>query len=514
MRKIKEILRLKHELGLGLRQIARSQGLSHSTVSDYLARAEAAGITWPLPEDLDEAAVEARLFPGHGEEPRRRRPEPDWAWVHRELRRKGVTLQLLWLEYKQEHPDGYQYSRFCDLYHRWRQTLDIPLRQVHRAGEKVFVDWAGQTVPVVDPATGEVREAYVFVGALGASNYTYAEASFSQDLRAWILAHCRMFEFFGGVPRIVVPDNPKTAVTQACRYEPGLNRSYEEMAAHYGAVVLPARPKKPRDKAKVETAVQMVERWVLAPLRHRTFFSLAELNRAIREGIEALNDRPFQKLAGSRRTLFEALDRPALLPLPARRYEHAEWKRATVNIDHHVEVDHNYYSVPHRLVRREVEVRLTATTVEVLHRGQRVASHVRSYGRGQYLTDERHRPAAHQRHLEWTPSRLIRWAEAVGPETARLVRTLLETRPHPEQGYRSCLGIIRLGRRFGSARLEAACGRALLLGALSYRSVRSILEKGLDRLPLEAPGQPPAPIRHPNLRGARYYGDEGGASSC
>lgn len=278
MRKIREILRLKHELGLRLRQIARSQGLSHGTVSQYLAWAAAAGIRWPVPEGVDEVALEARLFPGNGEQPRRRRPEPDWGWVHRELRRKGVTLQLLWLEYKHEHPDGYQYSRFCELYHRWRRNLDIPLRQVHRAGEKVFVDWAGQTVPVVDPTTGEVREAYVFVGTLGASNYTYAEASFSQDLRAWILAHCRLFEFFGGVPAMICPDNPKTAVTQTCRYEPGLNRSYEEMAAYYGAAVLPARPRKPRDKAKVETGVQVVERWVLAPLRHRTFFSLAELN--------------------------------------------------------------------------------------------------------------------------------------------------------------------------------------------------------------------------------------------
>lgn len=514
MRKIKEILRLKHEVGLGLRQIARSQGLSHSTVSDYLARAEAAGIAWPLPEDLDEAALEARLFPGNASEAGRGRAEPDWAQVHQELRRKGVTLQLLWLEYKQEHPDGYQYSRFCDLYHRWRQSLDIPMRQVHRAGEKVFVDWAGLTVPVADPATGEVRDAYVFVGALGASNYTYAEASLTQEQPAWIMAHCRMFEHFGGVPALIVPDNPKTAVTKACRYEPGLNRTYEDMAAHYGAVVIPARPSKPRDKAKVETAVQIVERWVLAPLRHRTFFSLAELNRAIREGIEALNNRPFQKLPGTRCTLFETLDRPALKPLPARRYEYADWKRATVNIDHHVEVAGNYYSVPYQLIRQEVEVRLTATTVEVLQRGQRVASHARSHSKGRYITDDRHRPAAHRKHLEWTPSRLAAWAETVGPETARLVNAILESRPHPEQGYRSCLGVMRLGRRFGTERLEAACGRALLLGALSYRSVKSILEKGLDRQPLEAAAARPAPVRHPNLRGAAYYANKEGASSC
>ncbi len=491
-----------------------SQGLSHSTVSGYLARAEAAGIRWPLPEEVDDAALEAQLFPGNGDQPNRRRPEPDWARVYQELRHKGVTLQLLWLEYKQAHPDGYQYSRFCDLYRRWLKTLDVPLRQVHRGGEKAFVDWAGQTVPVVDRATGEVREAHVFVGVLGASNYTYAEASFTQDLPAWIEAHCRMFEFFGGVPGAIVPDNTKTAVSWTCRYEPGLVRSYEEMAAHYGTVILPARPRKPRDKAKVETAVQVVERWVLAPLRHRTFTSLPELNQAIREGIEALNHRPFQKLSGSRRTLFEALDRPALKPLPAQRYEYAEWKRAKVNIDYHVEVDRNFYSVPYQLVGQEVEVRLTAGTVEVFHRVQRVASHRRSHGRGQTLTDPQHRPAAHQRHLEWTPSRLIRWAEGIGPQTAALVRTLLESYPHPEQGYRSCLGILRLAKRFGPARLEAACGRALRLGARSYRSVRSILDHGLDRLPLEAQDQAPAPVHHLNLRGAAYYTNSGGACPC
>lgn len=514
MRKVKEVLRLKHEVGLGLRQIARSCGLSHSTVSEYLGRAEVAGIGWPLPADLDDAALEARLFPGNGEDPTRCRPEPDWAEIHQELRKKGVTLHLLWLEYKAQNPDGYQYSRFCERYHHWRQLLDIPMRQVHRAGEKVFVDWAGLTVKVADPQTGEVREAYVFVGALGASNYTYAEASFQQDLPAWIMAHCRMFEFFGGVTRIIVPDNPKTAVIKACRYEPGLNLTYQEMAAHYGTVIIPARPGKPRDKAKVETAVQVAERWVLAPLRHRTFFSLAEVNQALREGIEALNNRPFQKLPGCRRTLFESLDKPALKPLPARRYEFAEWKKAGVNIDHHVEVADNFYSVPYQLVQQAVEVRLTATTVEILYRGQRVAAHTRVFGKGQYVTNDHHRPTAHQKHLEWTPDRLVHWAESVGPNTGRLVQVILASRPHPEQGYRSCLGIIRLAKHYSVPRLEAAAGRALALGAHSYHSVKSILGKGLDRLPLEAEVSGPAPIPHQNLRGADYYSQNKEVPSC
>ena len=501
MRKVREVLRLRHELGLGLRQIARSLGLSHSTVSGYLGRAEAAGVLWPLPEDLGDAELEARLFPG-SEGQGRRRPEPDWGRVHRELRRKGVTLQLLWLEYKREHPNGYQYSRFCDLYRRWLKTADLVMRQVHRAGEKVFVDWAGLTVPVVDSATGEVREAYVFVGALGASNYTYAEASFSQALPAWITAHCRMFEFFGGVPAVVVPDNPRTAVVQSCRYEPDLHPTYREMAAHYGTAIIPARPKKPRDKAKVETAVQAVERWVLAPLRNRTFFSLAELNQAIREGIEQLNARPFQKLPGCRKGLFETLDRPALKPLPPTRYEFAEWRKARVNIDYHVEVDKNFYSVPYQLVGQEVEVRLGATTVEVFYQGQRVAAHARSSGKGRYVTEDRHRPAAHRRHLEWTPSRLVAWAGNIGPETAQLVRLLLASRPHPEQGYRSCLGLLRLARQYGASRIEAAAARALAIGALSYRSVKSILERGLDLVPLPAEAShTPAPLRHTNLRG-------------
>jgi transposase len=509
MRTISEILRLHGELGLGARAIARSCGRSHSTVSDLLTRAERMGLDWPLPAELDEAALVARLYPDKLGRPRTQ-PEPDLATIHQELRRKGVTLYLLWLEYKQAHPTGYQYSQFCARYRAWRRTLPSSWRQSHVAGEKLFVDYAGQTVPVVDPATGEVRPAQIFVAVLGASNYTYAEAAFSQEVPAWIGAHCRAFTFFGGVPALVVPDNLKAGVSRADRYEPDVNPTYYELAEHYGTAILPTRPHKPKDKAKVETGVLVVERWILAALRHRTFFSLAELNAAIRTLLDRLNDKPFQKLAGSRRSLFEALDRPALKPLPTQPYEFAQWRRVRVGVDYHIEVDHSHYSVPAALVRQEVEVRLTAAVVEVLHHGRRVASHLRSAHSGQCVTDPHHRPLAHQKHLEWTPARLVAWAEQVGPSTGALVHAILQARPHPEHGYRSCLGLQRLSQHYPGERLEAASARALGIGAHSYRSVKSILEHGLDQLPLLGVGAaatgPALPVDVPaHVRGAAYY---------
>jgi len=506
MRKIKELLRLDAE-GRSEREISRSLKVSRSTIQRYRQRAKEAELTWPVPEDLSDSEIEARLFPPPPA-PDQPRPLPAWKGIDQELRRRGVTLQLLWEEYRAAHRDAaYSYSRFCELFGAWKGTLDVVLRQEYKAGERTFVDYAGQTMPVVNQETGEIREAQIFVGALGASNYTYAEATWTQSLPDWIASHVRMFAYYGGVSELVIPDNLRSAVNRACRYDPDKNPTYQELADHYNTAVLPARPGRPRDKAKVETAVQIVERWVLAPLRDHTFFSLAELNEEIRRLIDKLNDRPFQKLEGSRRSLFETLERPALRPLPTTPYEYAEWLNAGVNIDYHIAVHGHFYSVPYQLTKERVDVRLTATTVEALHDGRRVAAHPRSYRVGGYTTDPSHRPKAHQKHLEWTPSRLIHWAEKTGPSTAHVVGRILDERPHPEQGYRACLGILRLGDRYGAERLEAACKRAAELPQLKYRSIQSILTKGLDRLPSPQDDQISLqlPQEHENLRGADYY---------
>jgi transposase len=508
MRQIKSILQLHWVQGLSMRSIARSLGVAYSSVQEALQKAEAAGLRWPLPAELDDEALARLLYPGNQGRPRRR-PEPDWTTVDLELRRKGVTRELVWLEYKQAHPvDGLQYAQFCVRYRQWRQTQDIALRQPYRAGEKMFVDYAGQTLPVLDRQTGERRTASLFLAALGASGMTFAEAHEAQTLPYWIGGHTHAVEYFQGVPAVTVPDNTPTGVQHACWYEPVLNPTYAEWAAHYGTVVLPTRPHHPRDKAPVEVSVQIAERWILAVLRHRTFTSVAEWNAAIAPLREALNDRPFRKRDGSRRTLFETVDRPALRPLPATPYEFAEWRQAKVAIDYHVAAEHNFYSTPYRLIGARVDVRLTAQTVEILHHGRRVASHVRHYGRGLYQTDPTHRPAAHQRYLDWTPARLIRWAAEVGPHTAQLVEAILQERRHPEHGYRTCLGIIRLGKYYPHARLEAAAARALAVHALSYRSLKSILERGLDQCTLNlAQDVRPTGTRE-NVRGADYFTDK------
>jgi transposase len=506
MRTIKEILRLRWEAGLSYQAIAVSCRKGQTTVRDYLLRAEAAGLSWPLPEGMDEEALEQLLFPPTAASSRRR-PEPDWATIHQELRRKGVTLALLWQEYKAAHPDGYQHSRFCQLYQQWASGLEPVLRQHYVAGEKLFVDYAGQTVPVVDRHSGEVRQAQIFVAVLGASNFTYVEATWTQGLADWIGSHRRCFEYLGGVPALIVPDNIKSGVTSPCFYDPDLNRSYQKLAEHYGTAVVPARIRRPRDKAKAEAGVQGAERWILARLRHRRFFSLGELNQAIRELLVQYNRRPFQKLEGCRESLFLSLDRPALKALPAQPYEYAQWKKARVNIDYHVEVDRHWYSVPHPLIRQQVEVCLSAHTVEILYKGRRVASHPRSFAPGQHTTVLEHMPRHHREYVQWSPERLIRWAQQTGEATAQLVEQMLASRAHPVQGYRACLGVLRLGRQHGAARLEAACARALALGAISYQSIKSILTHRLEGQPLPATTTH-VPIRHAHIRGAHYYAQE------
>jgi transposase len=504
MHEITELLRL-NAAGLSQRQIAQSLGLSVGVINKYLQLAQQRGLSWPLPESLTETAL-ARLLNAEATAPAPILQAPlDFGLIHRELQRKGVTRLLLWEEYIAVHPDHhYSYSQFCRLYREWLAGLKATMRQTHRAGEKMFVDYAGPTVSIIDASTGEILKAQVFVAVLGASNYTYAEATFTQQLPDWISSHVRAFEFFGGVPQLVIPDNLKSGVTKACRYEPLINRTYQEMLAHYGTAALPARPYKPRDKAKAEVAVQIVERWLLARLRHETFFSLNDLNQALRRLLTSLNERPFKKLPGSRRSQFEELDRPALNPLPPHPYELAEWKKARVHVDYHIEIEGHYYSVPHPLIRRELDVRLTATTIECFHNGQRVAAHPRVNRKGGHSTITEHMPKAHRAHQEWTPGRFLNWALSIGPHTRDLVQHLLTNRPHPEMGFRSCLGLLSLAKRYSNSRLEAACQRAIALGSPTRRSVVSILEKGLEAQPLPEAADLSLPT-HRNIRGAAYY---------
>jgi transposase len=507
MRKIREVLRLRYDLGLLQQEIARSCSICQSSVHRYLERASAAGLSWPLPEDCDDRRLNELLFPSEpsGERPPARAPL-DFAEIQRQLQsHKHMTLQLLWEEYRQGQPEGYRYSRFCELYRRWQRKQDVVLRQDHRAGEKMFVDWAGDTIPIYDRGGGEPQRASLFVATLGASSYTFARATASQNLANWIECHIQAFEFFQGTSKLVVPDNPRTGVTRACRYEPDLNRTYLELAQHYAVAIMPARPYKARDKAKVEAAVLLAERWLIAVLRHEKFFSLADLNQAIAQLLERLNQRPFRKQEGTRASLYATLDRPALQALPVERYVMAEWKTVRVNIDYHVEVDRHYYSVPHQLAREQLETRSTSTTVEIFYRGNRVASHVRSFAAYRHSTQHEHMPKSHQAHLEWTPSRLINWGQSVGEATGQLIRNILESKPHPEIGYRACLGIQNLGKLFSPIRLEAACRRALEAQAYSYQSVKSILQRGLDRqLSLASEAERSSP-EHENLRGRDYY---------
>jgi len=503
MRKIREALRLRAD-GLSGRQMALSLSLGRATVSDYLRRADVAGLSWPLPADLSDGDLERLLFPRTVGDVCGYYPQPDWAYTHGELRRKGVTLSLLWEEYRAVHPDGYGYSRFCELYTRWEGKLSPVMRQRHPAGERLFVDYAGATMDVVCPQTGEVRTAQLFVATLGASSYTYVEASWTQSLPDWISSHIRAFGFFGGVPAQVVPDNLKAGVTKACFYEPAINRTYGDMAAHYDTAIVPARPRKPKDKAKVEGAVLLVERWILARMRNQRFFSLDELNAAIRPLMDQLNGKVTRHLGASRKDLFETLDSPALKPLPVEPYVYAEWKECRVGLDYHVDVGRHYYSVPHQLLKQKLWVRITARTIEAYFKGQRVAAHQRTSGNRQHSTHRDHMPANHRFRTDWTPERIRRQAARIGPNTEAFVEVIMRERRHPEQGYRSCMGILRLAKTFGRDRLEAACKRAIDINARSYSSLHSILKNGLDRQPrTRAPDEPA--ITHPNIRGAEYF---------
>ena len=507
VRKIREILRLKHENGRSHASIAKSIGVSSSGVGDCLARARRAGLCWPLSDSLDDTALEQKLYPGAVNCLDRRKKEtlPNWGEFHQNLKGKGVTRQLLWEEYIAKHPEGYEYSRFCSLYRSWLKNSRISMRQNHQAGEKLFIDYAGQTIKVYDQKTGIAREAQIFVACWGASSYTFAEATWSQKLHDFLGSHVRAFEFFGCVPEVVVPDCLRSAVNKACRYDPDKNQSYVELARHYKVAVIPARPRKPKDKAKVEKAVQVVTRWVLAALRNRKFFSLEELNKAILELLEKLNTRAFQKMPGNRLSTFTKLDKPAAQPLPKSRYVFAEVVTKSVNVDYHICVNDHYYSVPWKLRKKssKVTVRVTAGTIEILQNNQRVCSHLRNDKKYAYTTVADHMPSNHRAHHEWTPGRMISWGRKIGPNCSGVMEGIFKGALHPEQGYRQCLGILRLERRFGQVRLENACEIANTNSLFRYKHVKSILESGRDKASEEKPEK--KSITHANIRGASYY---------
>jgi transposase len=504
MRQLRQMLRLSRD-GVSVRNIAERLGIARSTVQENLTRAEQAGLSWPLPGELTDEALENRLFARAGvKQGQRRRPEPNWAEAIVELKKPGVTLQILWEEYRAVHPTGYGYSRFCELFRSFERRLSPTMRQDHVAGDKVFVDYSGKKIAIVDPRTGEIRQAEIFVAVLGASNFTYAEATWTQTLPDWIGAHGRMFRFFGGVPRLIVPDNLKSGVNRASFDDPEINRSYGMMAAYYGIGVLPARPRKPRDKAKVENGVRFAQTCILGRLRHQTFFSLAEANAAIAGACERINDHVVRRLGVSRRHLFETMERPALAPLPGDDYEFAEWRFVRVGTDYHVEYEGFFYSVPHGLIREQVDLRATSRTIEIFHRGQRVATHQRRYGGRRHGTDPDHMPSSHRRYADWTPERFRRWAASVGPQTEGLITAILAHRPHPEQGFRTCLGVLRLLRDLAPSRAEAISARALQIGALTSKSIASILANRLAAQPARDP-EPTAILEHANLRGPGYF---------
>ncbi len=505
VRDARTILRLTHDQGLSAREVAERLKVSKTTVSTYLLRAREVGLTaWPLPAEYeDDAVLQETLFRRMGRPPRDR-CEPHWPTVAAELKRKGVTLTLLWQEYRASHPDGYGYTWFCEAFTAFKRRTGATWRNRHEAGAVMQTDYAGQTVDIVDPETGEVHDAQIFVAVLGASSLTFATASLTQRLPDWVAGQCRALAYFGGVPKSIVCDNLKAGVAKPLWFEPTLNPTFAALAEHYDTTVLPTRVRKPRDKAKVEVAVQVVERWILARLRNTRFFSLDQLNRAIRDLLEELNERPMRNLGKSRRQMFEAIEREALAPLPTTPFEYAEWKTAKVHSDYHVDVERSFYSVPHGLIGRKVQVRLTHRTVEIFHNHKRVASHLRRSPHGGHATIPAHMPKAHQRYAERTPQSLIDQASRIGPNAALLVERMIRDRPHPEQGYRSAMGVLSLARRYEPERVEAACARALTINTTSYSSLAAILKPGLDRTRPEREPLLPLPP-HTNIRGPGYY---------
>ncbi len=505
MRKIREILRLRFAAGLSIREIRISTKASICAIQKLLTKAKELELSWPLPDELDDNKLAQLFYPGADSRVSSRFQIPDWPELHQELKRKGMTKQLAWEEYVEQYPNRcYSYSQFCDRYRHWLGLQKRSMRQTHRAGEKCFVDYCGPTVPIINAATGEIRGAQVFVGVLGASNYTFAEATFSQSLPDWLGSHVRMFEFFGGCSEIVVPDNLRSGVSKACRYDPDLNASYQQLAEHYQVAVIPARPYKPKDKSKAEVGVQIVERWILARLRHHSFFSLAELNQCIRTLLDELNQKPFKQLPGNRLQAFEQLDKPALKPLPKHPYRYVEIKPVKVNIDYHIQHLKHHYSVPHQYVGETLELHASESLVTLYFRQRQVASHPRKHRPGT-TTETAHMPKRHQKHQQWTPGRLKNWAQDVGPDALGWVDAQLKSKTHPEQAYRVCLGLLSLSREYPVHRLNAACKIANCEGLMRLKQVKSILKSNRDKLPKQLDLQVELPQDHENIRGPRNF---------
>lgn len=506
MRKIREVLRLRMEAGLSIRQINHSTSISVGAIQKLLAKAESEGLSWPLPEELTESRLAQLFYPSADTRASHRFQEPAWETVHQELRRKEMTKLLLWEEYTAQYPNRcYSYPQYCARYRQWAKGLRRSMRQVHKAGEKCFIDYCGVTVPVVSPSTGEVRQAQVFVAVLGASNYTYAEATWGQSLRDWLQSHVRTFEFFDGVPALLVPDNLRSGVSKACRYDPELNPSYHQLAEHYQVAIMPARPYKPKDKSKAEVAVQIVERWIIARLRHQTFFSLGELNHTLSTLLESLNNKPFKQLPGNRRKAFEALDRPALRSLPQHPYQYTDIKPVRVNVDYHVQYDQHLYSVPHQYVGERLELHASEATITLYFRQQVVASHPRQYRPG-LTTQPSHMPERHRHQGSWTPGRLMQWAERIGPDTRLWVESRLTQKAHPEQAYRVCLGLLNLSRNYPSERLNASCRIANREGLIRLKQIRAILSSNRDQLQEQLPlTTTELPQDHANIRGPSNF---------
>lgn len=485
----------------GPTEISLATGIARSTASKYVGRLAVAHVTAARLAQLTAQELFALLTPRAPAASEK--PEPDWTRVHLELRRPHVTKQLLWQEYREACPDGYEYSRFCERYSSWARQVPPTMRQLHVPGARMFVDFSGGTLWYTDVPTGEEREAKLFLAVLGGSSLTYVEPAQDETLATWIGCHVRALEFFGGVPAAWVPDNLRAAVTKSDRYEPLINSTYAQVASHYGAGVLPARARRPRDKAKAEAGVKVANRWVLARLRNEEFLSFAALRAAVRPLVDKINDKPMRALGLSRRQLFESTERACLRPLPRDRYEWCEWGRATIGSDYHALFDRHFYSVPHVLGGHTLDVRATAATVEILDGTKRVASHVRSRKIGDKTTLNDHMPASHRAHAEWTPERVRAFAATLGPDAPLFVDALLADKPHPEHGYRACLGLVALARRYPHDRIDKACARALRARALSLRSLRSILANDLDRVQPE-PDKGPLPA-HENLRGPDYF---------